>query len=131
LVKKSNFSWFALQYTPKEIAMNKKTLLISFGIFFILIGIISLTGAGSLISQSTANGFAMLLLGGMAIIISQRRENILGRSLVIYGLFLIWSGVSALIPTLAYGYEPVWLAIVEIALGIVGIIFGVQPQPAA
>jgi len=111
--------------------MNKKTLLISFGIFFILIGIISLTGAGSLISQSTANGFAMLLLGGMAIIISQRRENILGRSLVIYGLFLIWSGVSALIPTLAYGYEPVWLAIIEIALGIVGIIFGVKPQPAA
>ena len=69
--------------------MNKKTLLISFGIFFILIGIISLTGAGSLISQSTANGMAMLLLGGMAIIISQRRENILGRSLVIYGVFLI------------------------------------------
>ncbi len=111
--------------------MKKKTLMISFGIFFIIIGIISLTGAGSLISQSTANGFAMLLLGGMAIIISQRRENILGRSLVIYGLFLIWSGVSALIPTLAYGYEPVWLAIVEIALGIMGIIFGVKPQPAA
>ena len=111
--------------------MNKKTLLISFGIFFILIGIISLTGAGSLISQSTANGMAMLLLGGMAIIISQRRENILGRSLVIYGLFLVWSGVSALIPTLAYGYEPVWLAIIEIALGIMGIIFGVKPQPAA
>ena len=111
--------------------MNKKTLLISFGIFFILIGIISLTGAGSLISQSTANGMAMLLLGGMAIIISQRRENILGRSLVIYGLFLVWSGVSALIPTLAYGYEPVWLAAIEIALGIVGIIFGVKPQPAA
>jgi len=48
--------------------MNKKTLLIVFGIFFILKGIISLTGAGSLISQSTANGFAMLLLGGMGII---------------------------------------------------------------
>lgn len=111
--------------------MNKKTLLIFLGIFFILKGILSLTGAGSLISQSTANGFAMLLLGGMAIIVSQRRENVLGRSLVIYGLFLIWSGVSALIPTLAYGYEPVWLAGVEIALGIVGIIFGVKPQPAA
>ena len=111
--------------------MNKKTLLIIFGIFFILKGILSLTGAGSLISQSTANGFAMLLLGGMAIIISQRRENVLGRSLVIYGAFLIWSGVSALIPNLALGYEPVWLAGVEIALGIVGIIFGVKPQPAA
>ena len=111
--------------------MNKKTLLIFLGIFFILKGILSLTGAGSLISQSTANGFAMLLLGGMAIIISQRRENVLGRSLVIYGLFLIWSGVSALIPNLALGYEPVWLASVEIALGIVGIIFGVKPQPAA
>jgi hypothetical protein len=55
----------------------------------------------------------------------------LGRSLVIYGVFLIWSGVSALIPTLAFGYEPVWLAAIEIALGIVGIIFGVKPQPAA
>ena len=51
--------------------MNKKTLLIIFGIFFILKGVISLTGAGSLISQSTANGFAMLLLGGMGIIISR------------------------------------------------------------
>ncbi len=111
--------------------MNKKTLLIFFGIFFILKGVISLTGAGSLISQSTANSFAMLLLGGMGIIISQRGENVLGRSLVIYGAFLIWSGVSALIPTLAYGYEPVWLAAIEIALGIVGIIFGVKPQPAA
>ena len=62
---------------------------------------------------------------------SQRGENVLGRSLVIYGAFLIWSGVSALIPTLAFGYEPVWLAAIEIALGIVGIIFGVKPQPAA
>lgn len=111
--------------------MNKKTLLTGLGVYLILKGILSLTGAGSLISQSTANGFAMLLLGGMAIIISQRRENVLGHSLVIYGLFLIWSGVSALIPTLAYGYEPVWLAAIEIALGIVGIIFGVKPQPAA
>ena len=58
--------------------MNKKTLLIFFGIFFILKGIISLTGAGSLISQSTANGFAMLLLGGMGIIISQRGGERLG-----------------------------------------------------
>jgi len=111
--------------------MNKKTLLIVFGIFFILKGIISLTGAGSLISQSTANGFAMLLLGGMGIYISQKRENVLGRSLVIYGAFLIWSGVSALIPNLALGYEPVWLAAIEIVLGLVGIIFGVKPQPAA
>ena len=111
--------------------MNKKFLLIGLGVFLIIKGIVSLTGFGDLISQSTANGMAMLLLGGMAIIISQRRENILGRSLVIYGLFLVWSGVSALIPTLAYGYEPVWLAIIEIALGIMGIIFGVKPQPAA
>jgi hypothetical protein len=111
--------------------MNKKTLLTGLGVYLILKGILSLTGAGSLISQSTANGFAMLLLGGMAIIISQRRENVLGHLLVIYGLFLIWTGVSALIPTLAYGYEPVWLAAIEIALGIVGIIFGVKPQPAA
>jgi hypothetical protein len=111
--------------------MNKKTLLIGLGVYLILKGIISLTGFGNVVNQSTTNGVAMLLLGGMGIYISQKRENVLGRSLVIYGAFLIWSGVSALIPNLALGYEPVWLAAVEIALGIVGIIFGVKPQPAA
>jgi len=84
--------------------MNKKTLLMGSGIYLILKGIISLTGIGALVNQSTTNGAAMLLLGGMGIYISLKRENVLGRSLVIYGAFLIWSGVSALTP-----YSCSWL----------------------
>jgi hypothetical protein len=110
--------------------MNKKSLLIGLGVYLILKGIVSLTQVGSLISQSTSNGMAMLLLGGMGIYISLKRENVLGRSLVIYGAFLIWSGVSAFLPGTAFGYEPVWLAALEIVIGLAGIIFGIKPQPA-